>query len=276
MRICGRCKVKPRKKHLNSKWCNSCAEDLKKRPAGTLNLQQRNFAIRHAGDMTIDEIAKKLKTSRSNVKRSCRGTRFYAVNGKYKYRPKLIHKVIDHYFEYGKPATEKAFPDVNVKCIVDRPEYYGVKRIYRQVKWTDSQVVELAKMAGVVSINAQAKYFNRPRANAGSIKSVWMKKFRNSGGSVNGMSWVLARHFVTPKCPRFQTAFWSTRQRRNGKNLSYSRWLVTWVDFEKNLLPGSPKWLRDCAYSMAKFQTWLHGTNRPRQKLIKMMEKREV
>lgn len=275
MRLCGKCKARPRKKHLNSKWCHPCAEELKTRPKGTLSPSQIRFAVKHAGDMKIDEIAKKFKTSRANVKRSCRGTRFYSHNGKYMHRPNLVLKVLEYYFEHGKKATQKAFPRVNVKCIVDRPDYYGIDRKYRQLRWSEPQIIELAKMAGVVSMPSQAKFFNRPGANAGSIKSVWSKRMNSCGGSINGLSWFMAKHFVDRKCPRIKTEYWNTRTGKNSRHAHKGRFVVTWVDLEKHLQPESPKWLRDCAKTMSKFQVWLHQTKRPRQRLIKLMEERE-
>lgn len=271
MRICGRCKSAPTKKHFNSKWCHDCAEALKTHPKTTMTRAQVAQARKLIGTMPREEIAARVGVSLSALKRGFRGVRL-AYHNKYVVNPKLVRDVCAYYATHSKAETQKRFPGVKVRSIVERYKNFSPKCI----KWTDDQLIELAQMAGVISLKAQAKYFDRPRANEGAIKSAWMKRFGSSGGSVNGLSWYMARHFVMADCPRFQTAFWMTATKRKGGTNHHSRWLVTWVDFERHLNPGSPKWLRDCARSMANFQVWLHGTKRPRKKLIEMMGEREL
>lgn len=270
-RMCPRCKRRQRKKHHNSKWCHPCAEELKHRPRGTLTPAQRRFAIQHAGDMRIDEIARRLRTSRSNVKRSCRSTRFHAVNGKYKYNPALVRQVCEYYFEHGKPATIEAFPHISVISIVDRPEYYGIQRRYRQIRWTPEQHLEAVRMAGLVPLEAQAHYFNRPRANLGAMRSFWIKRVRVAGGTLHGMPEYIAREVVTDRCPRTLTEPWSVRE---GGERDWNRNLVLWIDAEKHLRPGTPEFLETAVRTMADFTRWIFASKAPKRKILKMIRER--
>jgi hypothetical protein len=273
-RKCVRCKSRPRRStHFNTRWCEVCRQELLRRPKGTLTPEQRAYAIRHAGDMSVPQIAKHLGTSTSNVKRSCRGVRFYAQNGKYKHRPELVRRVLSFYFQHGMPATVEAFPNVNVKCIVDRPEYYGIARKYRQTRWTSEQLVALAQMAGLVSQDAQARFFSRPGANAGSIQSAWMKRFRQGGANINGASWWMARKLVGERCQPIQTGYW--KQRPGSKRGEFSRQIVLWTDLVKHLDPDQPDWIREAIEALANFQRWLHGVEHVRPKVIRLIRERE-
>lgn len=268
-RLCNICKSRPKKKHLNSKYCKACAEKLKRRPSGTLSPSEIKFAKAHAGDMKREEIAKRLNVSISNLKRSCRGVRFYAHNGKFKERPQLVKQVIDYYFMHGSNATEKAFPNIKVRSIIERPQYYGFKKEYRQKRWTDNELIEAVKMAGIISQEAQAKWFNRPNAHKGSIRSLWMKRFAHGGSTIHGMSNYLAKHLVTKKCPCLVTKYWA--QRRNGNE--FARKLYLWVDMEKHLRDDVPEFIRSAIKTLAEFQRWIFKSTNPRQKIIQLLKR---
>jgi hypothetical protein len=272
-RICPRCNARSTKKHRNAKWCHPCAEALKRQPRGTLSASERQFAIRHAGDMKITEIAKRLGTSVANVKRSCRGVRFFAHNGKYKERPDLVRQVLDYYFEHGKAATEEAFPNVNVKCIVDRPEYYGVKRQYRQKRWTAGQHLEAVRMAGLVPLDAQAKHFARPGANAGAMKSFWIKRVGMAGGQIHGMADWNARWIVTDRCPRLRVKYLAPRD-AEAPSVDGTRPIVLWIDAEKHLRSGTPEFIATGIRTMADFTRWVFGVKHPKRAILKMMRER--
>lgn len=224
------------------------------------------------GTMPRSEIAQELGVSESNLKRGLRGTSIWFHNGKYKNRPELVKQVMDYYYKHGKPATVKQFPSVNVKCIIERPEYYGIKKKFRQRRWTDQELIELTKMAGIISETGQAKYFKRPGANEGSIKSVWMKRFHLGSGFIHGMSEYMAKHLVNKKTPYVQTAFWQSR--RDG--VTFGRKLYLWVDMENNLQPEIPEFIRDAIVQMAKFQRWLFDSENPKSQILKLIKAREV
>src|SRR5690606_27982022 len=146
-------------------------------------------------------------------------------HNKYAINPKLVKDVCKYYEMHGKSKTQKCYPEVNVRSIVERYKLFKP----RQVKWKEQEIIQLARFAGVISMQAQAKYFNRPRANAGSIKSVWVKKFRNCGGRIHGMAWYQARHITTPECPVLLTPFWVQRKPGSVKGTAIRK-LCLWTD----------------------------------------------
>lgn len=231
---------------------------------------QKIKAIELIGTMPREDIAETLGVSTANLKRSLPGVSLWYKNGKWKNQPDLVKKVMTYYEKHGKPATVKKFPEVNVGAIVERPEYYGIKRTYRQIRWNAKQIEELAQMGGLVSMENQAKYFKRPRANAGSIRSVWTKKFGLGGGQINGMSEWRARMFVTARCPRIKTEFYLNRT----KDGHYSRTLCLWVDMEKHLKADCPEFVSDAVKAMAQFQRWLFQTNNPKRKINQIIKKK--
>ena len=161
--------------------------------------------------------------------------------------------------------TQKRFPTLSVRSIVER--HYGEFKP-RQVKWTPTQVQQLAKFAGIISFEDQAKYFNRPRAHVGSIRSAWMKKFGYGSGNINGMSGWRAKIFVTEDCPSVKTSFWDT----NHKARSHSRQLYLWTDMERFLKPDCPAFIKEAIVAMAGFQRWLFGTESVRTEIVKIQQ----
>lgn len=254
--------------HPNRKRCKLCAKRLGRRPAGTMTEAQKRIAASLAGKIPRKEIAARLGVSVVNLKRSMRGTSFMSFN-KWKQNPDLVKKVINYYFKHGKHATEKKFPDVNVKVIVDRPEYYGIKRVYRQIQWTEKQIIEAVKMAGLIPFDDQAKYFNRPRAHIGSIRSLWMKRFRLGGGNLNGMCHWKAKNFVSIKA-RYIKPIGLTRE---GEKVEFRR-LILWVDMENVLKPDAPQFVREAVKAMADFQRWIWKSDNPKPLIMKMIKER--
>lgn len=273
MNKCGLCNSQLQKKaHKNQKWCTACANELKRRPRGHMSEIQKEKARRLIGKMKREDIAKKLGVSLSNLKRSMPGESLW-FHRRYKNQPELTKKVLNYYFKHGKSATEKRFPEVNVKAIVDRPEYYGVARQYRQKRWTEDQIIEAAKMAGLVSPAAQAIYFNRPRANAGSVHSLWHKRFKfgGRGSELNGMCHHQAKHFVSSRARYIRPIGVS----QEGKPV-IGRRLLLWVDMDKALKSDAPEFVREAVDVLAKFQKWLWNSDNPKPLIIKMIKERET
>ena len=274
VKLCPNCKLRPKKKHGNAKWCWVCANSLRKRPKSTMTKEQIRKAKAMIGKAPRDEIAQRLGVSVSNLKRAFRGTIIWFQNGKYRNRPELVREVLEYYREHGQSATIEAFPKENVRSITDRPEYYGFSKSCRQIRWTDEQIVELTKMAGIISPKDQARYFNRPGANEGSIRSVWTKRFHMGSGCLHGMSHRQAKYFVKKRCPYIQTSFWSQR------NLKHSadkvRMLYLWVDVEKYLRADCPEFVRTAIVTIAQFQRWLFQSDQPKRAIAKIIQSREV
>jgi DNA-binding XRE family transcriptional regulator len=271
MSLCPNCKNRPKQKHSNSKWCKPCAVGFKRRPKPNLTPYQRREALRLRGKITKEEIAEQIGASRSSVMRLGRDLKlsFNACN-QYKLNPIFVKQVCEYYSKHGKAKTLERFPGINLRSIVERYNTFPP----RQVRWTDDQLKELARMAGIVSIKAQFKYFDRPGAHEGAIVSAWMKKFRMGGGCVNGLSWHMARNFVTQDCKPIQTKFW--RQREGVLTNNVGRNIVLWVDLQKHLKPDSPPWLIESIDALANFQVWLHGSSRVRFKIHEMIRTVEL
>jgi hypothetical protein len=249
-----------------------CADSFRKRPKANLTPWQKKEALRLRGKITKEEIAKRIGASRSAVMRLGRDLNLsFATLKHYKYKlnPVLVQQVCKYYETFGKAKTVKAFPTVNVKCIVDRPKYYGINIKPRQIRWTDDQLKELARMAGIVSQEAQSKHLKRPNAYRGSIKSAWTKKFQMGGGCINGLSWNIARHFVNTKCKPIRTKFWSQRD-GIAHNLK-GRQVVLWVEMEKHLRPDCPDWIKESIQALSNFQVWLHGTTEVKTQVKRMI-----
>jgi hypothetical protein len=213
-----------------------------------------------------NELAEYIGSSRTNL------IRWATANGvsldAHSYKPEVKARVLAYYERHGRVKTQKAFPGVGVRSIVERN--YGAFQP-RQIRWTDEQIIEAARMSGLVSPLAQAKYFNRPRAHVGSIKSLWMKKFKHGGGGINGMVHDTAKHLVTVKA-RYLKPKGLTRKNK----LVEFRRLILWVDIEKCMKPETPAFIQDAIHALADFQRWLHGTKNPRPKILKMIKEREL
>lgn len=260
--MCPRCNSRPKKKHRNAKWCAYCAEQLIKRPDGKLTPAQERKVRRLAGTMFVKDLAKEVGTSKSNL---TRWAKQHGVNiNALRYPDHIVQEVCDYYAKHGGPKTQKKYPKIRIRSIVER--YF--KRLGhepRQVRWTADEIIELAKMGGLVSYERQAAYFNRPGANKGSITSAWAKKFGHGSVYVNGLSMCIAKHYVRSNCPYYKTSFWD---HHNG-----ARNIALWVDVEKHLRSDVPDHLRDAIKALAKFQRWLHGRN-VRQSIKRILEER--
>lgn len=261
---CPNCKIRKKQKHDNSKWCLHCALQFRKRPKSNMTSEQIKQAKKLIGKMDRREIAQKLDVSLSSLKRAFRGKRLafynYCVAN-----PDLVKRVNKYYESHSQSDTAKYFnlSEKQIEHIVYRYKMHKPK----QIRWSNDQIVMLAKMAGLVRMDKQAKIFNRPGAKAGSIKSAWTKKFKNCGGSVHGMSEYIAKNLVTDKCPRLKTQFYEARR----KGQFYSRKLCLWVDMEKYLKPDIPEFVVDAIKQMAEFQRWLFKTNDPKKEINLMI-----
>lgn len=214
--------------------------------------EQKARAEELRGKMSREDIAAELGISVSNLMRCFRGKDpFWFKNGFLIRQPELTKQVNDYFSAHGLPATVKRFPHLRVKSIVYR--YHKTKP--RQARWTPEQLVDLVKMAGLVSPEKQAKLFKRPHAHEGSIKSVWIKRFKVAPGEIHGMKRNSAQHLVVGNPPYLKT---------HG-----GQYLCLWVDMRKHLRPDVPAFMRDAIGTMADFQVWIFGQN-VRREILKV------
>lgn len=269
-RACATCD-KPIRGHFNRKRCRPCSRALVLRPKSSLTQEQIQQVRAWIGKIPVTEMAERLGTSVSNIKRAFRGESIWYHNGKYKNRPELVAAVLHYYAKNGKLKTIERFPDVSVKSIVDRPEFYGFEKPRRQVRWTDEQLAEAARMAGLISFKAQAGYFRRPSANEGSIRSLWSKRFKQGWAQLNGMAWIHAHHLVDGRARYIRP---QGTGRNWAKTMAAAR-IILWVDMEKALKPELPPFIREAVKTMADFQRWLWRSDNPRPLILKMIKVRE-
>jgi AraC-like DNA-binding protein len=264
---CSNCRIRPKQKHFNSKWCLPCALEFRKKPKSTLTQSELKKAKRLIGKMSREEIAEKLGTSLSNLKRAFRGTRL-AYHNYCQANPSLVKKVNKYFETHTQEETAKHFKlsRKQVDHIVYR--YRSAKR--KQIQWSKEQIIEAAKMAGLVSYKSQAKYFNRPNAFEGSIHSLWIKKFKIGGQTIHGMPHWTAKYLVTNKA-KYIRPFGNDR---NNNPIKFRR-ILLWVDMEKCLKKDVPDFLKEGVRTMAQFQRWLFKSQDPKKEILKIMMTRE-
>lgn len=208
--------------------------------------------------MYVHKLAELVGTSKANLQRWNRQNAKLDLNA-LAYKPGVVRAVCRHYEQHGRAATQEAFPDVKVRSIVERFRIFKP----RQVRWTSEQIADAAKMAGLVSLKAQAKYFNRPFANEGSVKSLWAKRLGSKAASVNGMAQWQARFLVTERAPYLQARARALR-------------VCLWVDMEKHLRVDVPEFIASAIKTMADFQRWLWQSQNPRPLILRMIREREI
>lgn len=185
------------------------------------------------------------------------------------YKPEVVRRVCAYYERHGKPKTQERFPEVNVRSIIERN--YGLFKP-RQVRWTNEQIIEAAKMAGLVSYRAQAKYFNRPRAFEGSVKSLWVKRFGMGEASVNGLVKSYAKTLIRGGHSKYIRPIGNSRF---GEPTEF-RSIILWVDLEKILKAEVPEFIVSAIHTMANFQRWLWRSKNPKPLILKMIKEREL
>jgi len=206
------------------------------------------------------DIALAVGISETQLKRAAKysGWKFTFAKGftNQKYDAAIIGQVIDFYDKYGKRKTQKHFLNVNVRSIVEK---YGAGRNTRCHRWTNENILDLLRMAGVISKGSQAKYFNRPLANEGSIISVWQKVLKCRPICINGLPEYKAKYIVKESCPKI--------------NLGYNRHnIYLWTDCSKHLRDDCSIAVEKAVAAMADFQSKLFKD--PRRDIEKIIKER--
>lgn len=246
-RFCLTCDADISQRHRVAKRCLPCAEERRKRPAGHLTPSQARFAARYAGQVDVRDIAAELECSVANIKRFFRGTRI-RFNPTH-YTPQQRAEVIAYYEEHGAPATQKRYPHVSVRSIVERNPHKP-----RQIRFTDKDYRSLAQMAGIVMADVQAKFLNRPRAHAPSVMRFWQRNMKGMRPTdMCGMRLRYAHHLLRPGFP------YVCAPSVNGAVLEHD--VVLWADMALWLRRGVPAFVQDGIKAMARYQRWLYGTD---------------
>lgn len=265
--LCIHCNVREKiNTHPNTKYCKTCRESFVKKPRHNLTEEQQTLVKKLAGTMYARELVALVGCSHASLIR-------YSVEkninlNAHTYKKEIVDQVIRFYELHGKNKTQEMFPNVRVRSIVEKHEHHA-----RQVRWTFEQKKELLKMAGLISFKSQAKFFNRPRANEGSIKSAFAKRVLPiSGGNLNGMNHYNAIKIVKSTCP-----FYKRIMVRRVKSSTCIQQIALWVDIEDHLKDSIPESIRKGIAALALFQRKLHDakTNAEcRNKINKMLSER--
>jgi len=268
---CLSCKTSIAGTHANTKRCKPCIAILRKRPLGTMTKKQIAIATSLSNKMKFTDVAKHLGVSKSNLKRSIDTSKVkFTFHNKHKNNPHLVKTICAYYEKHGKRETQKKFPDVKVRSVLEKYKLFSP----RQSRWSDKEIIEAVKMAGLISYKAQWVYFKRPLAFAGSITSFWMKKFGFGQGKVNGLRGYRGKPFVKPRCKPVIIKFGELREKRHDEDWEAKVYL--WVDLEKHLLPNVNEDFKIAIQTMASFQRWLWQSENPRAKILKMIKQREL
>lgn len=254
-RPCVLCGTRFTPSHWNRKKCDECRTTFYN--TGYLTPAQERTVRRFAGKIYIHELAAKVGVSKPTLVRWARRTKV-SLNA-LKYTDRVVKEVCEYYVQHGRHKTQKRFPDVNVRSVVER-YLAGLTDERRQVRWTPAQLIRLVKMAGLVSFSRQAERFGRPGAHAGSVKSAWTKRFKVGSANINGLSYWTARGYVTKACPFYETDFWEKRVTIDRKrSTTQVRKIALWIDVARHLRDDVPDHLASAIQAMARFQVWLHG-----------------
>lgn len=203
-------------------------------------------AKRLAGTMPREAIAEAVGVSLSNLKRSCKGVNFYYFN-RWANNPDLVKEITAYYEKHGRRKTEDKYPDAKVRSVVERYKLFNP----RQVKWKDHELIELAKFAGLISFKNQARFFNRPRSNEGSIRSVWVKTFKTKQTFMHGLPIHKAKLFLEDGFPIIK--------RQAMIRNRYSNEMVLFCDAVKYIRKDCPEFVALAIKAMAEFQVKLFG-----------------
>lgn len=258
-KFCSECGVDISEGHKNRKYCEECAVEKRRRPRHNLNDEQVRIVNKLAGRVKRSDICKQANCSLSSLKRYAGevGLSLHAGDeSEFRYPAQVIEKVCRYYEKHGRPKTERKFPGVKVRSIVERHQTNP-----RLIPWTDQDMFELVKMAGIVSNDNQARYFSRPNAGRGSIVSVWQKRFGYGQYLVNGLPKWKAKMFVDANCPCIIS------EQAAGKNCKK---VYLWVDMIHYLKDDCPEFIKEAIKVMANFQRWIFGGDDVRKEIRKI------
>lgn len=272
-KCCRDCGIDISKRHSNAKCCVACTKKRQMHPPGTMTREQIRVAKDLAGKVPREQIAFALGVSLSNLKRSCKDTSFlyYYIH---KNNPELVKEICEYYGRYGKVKTQAKYPNIKLRSIIER--YKGFSP--RQTRWTEKQMHELVKMGGLVSKVAQAKYFNRPGANAGSIQAAWIKKIGTKMSTIHYLPEYRARYFVKPTCPSLQLYFWSRRTKTKSKKGPRQEGVKAylWCDIQNHFKDDCPEFFKNAVLALVAFQEWIFNSKNPKNNILKMIKQRET
>lgn len=248
VRRCADCPADITSLHLNRKYCAPCQRERRRHPRSGVTLEQGARIRQLLGTMYRHEIAAAVGVSQTQLNRYLRE---HGLHSNFRdYPPDVVHAVCTAYSALGKGKTQELFPDVVVRCVIER---YYKRHDYapRQLRWTGEQLIDAARMAGLVSANAQARYFHRPLAYEGSIKKLWIRWFQCAPTAVHGLPLYTAWQIVLPGVVGTLV---------HQQVMPGPRVIVLWLDLVGRLKTDIAPWIGDAIATLARFQAWLFDT----------------
>ena len=259
---CADCGASLQGRHPNARYCQPCAAVRTRCPPSNVSASQGAQLMRWRNRLTHQDMAKRLGVSRSTVRR------YFSEQGvssnSLRYPREVVDTVLAVYAECGSIRTQELFPEVRVLSIVN--VYAPPGKVLRQRKWREHEIVEAARMAGLVSATAQARFFNRPNAFDRSIVALWGRVFQCAPGDVNGLSVHIAHKLVRPGTPAVMIY-----NKESGRGMMK----ILWLQMLGQMRPDCPDWIKQAIEILAKFQTWLHNTQDPAE-IAAMIDQREL
>jgi len=267
-RLCSGCRADITGRHPNAKRCRPCARARVARPVPSLPSDVQRQILRLAGQIPRKELAERLGLSIPTLQRFAR--RHGLSLRRPRYDEATIEAVIACYSEHGKEGVEEAFPHVRWRSIIEHIAKRREDFQPRQTRWRDDEILMAAQMAGLVPMDVQAAFFNRPRAHAGSIKAFWRKRMGQQGTQLHGLRWNHAKRILQPEVP-FVDVKWTTVAPSAQRCRDIRRRLVLWCDMAPYLRPEMPPFVAEGIAAMADFQRWLFQTPNPRAEIERIL-----
>jgi hypothetical protein len=259
--LCVECQARPRRTpHANTKYCAPCRERLLRMPRSRVTSAQGQQIAALRGTIARWQIAERVGISHAQLNRYL-AEQGLASNAR-DYPPEIVTAVCATYAALGKRRTQDLFPDVVVRCVIERHKDYPP----RQVRWTGAQQMEVVRMGGLVSHTAQVRYFGRPNAYEGSIKKFWERVVGCAPRDVHGLGVHQVWRLTTPGV----TAVLIHQATQPGP-----RAIVLWLDLTQHLRPGVTPEVRQMVEVLARFQAWLFGSTDP-ARIRRMIQEREA
>jgi len=231
---------------------------VNKKIPNILTLKQINFIKDNHARMKRQEIADELGVSISTVRRAgaALDLNFFKP---LKYNDQDIKKVFDYFRSHSRNETQKKFPELRVKTILEHHKEH--KGYIKQRRFTSEEQISCLKFAGLLNFDQISKILNRPNAHAGSIKKFFICRGISSK-TINGLFKNKAL-FITDDCP-----FVEVKTYRGGR-------LCLWVDIERHLKKDVDDSIKYAIYTLAAFQRWLWGDD-VKEKIIKILGKNRL
>jgi hypothetical protein len=259
--LCVECQARPRRSlHHATKYCTPCQERLLRAPRSRVTPAQAAQIEPLRGTMPRWQIAERVGISHAQLNRYLveQGLRSNARD----YPPEIITAVCSTYAALGLKQTQGLFPEVVVRCVIERHKDYPP----RQIRWTGEQQMDAVRMGGLVSPTAQVRYFGRPNAYEGSIKKFWERVVGCAPRDVHGLGAHTAWQLALPGVP----AILVKHQQNTG-----ARPLILWLDLVRYLRLDVDPQVRRLVEALARFQAWLFGSPDP-ARIRRMITERET